>query len=154
MIFIHNNNGDFMKKIIFLFLFLVSFDVKALGVVYISKKDLDTNEFISDCDFMLYDSYGNVIDSWIQNDDVHIASIPVGSYKLVERPKVMDSFSDGLSKTYDINIDNDDIFEFVLYNKKIATPRNLRFKVSFFYGLLFLLFGLILISISRKFNYI
>lgn len=151
---IHNNNGGFMKKILFLFLFLIFFDVKALGVVYISKKDIDTNEFISDCDFMLYDSTGNIVDSWVQNNDVHVASIPVGSYKLVERPKVMDSFNDGLSKSYDINIDNDDIFEFILYNNKIATPRNLNYNFHFLYGFAFLILGLFFIVVSRKNNYI
>ena len=143
-----------MKKIIFLLIFLFSFNIKAMGVVYISKKDIDTNEFISDCDFKLYDSSGNIIDSWIQNNDVHVSNIPVGSYKLVERPMILDSFSDGLSKSYDINIDNDDIFEFVLYNKKIVTPRNLNFKVNVIYGFCFFLLGLFLICISRKFNYI
>ena len=143
-----------MKKIFFLILLFFLVDVNAMGVVYISKKDIDTNEFISDCDFLLYDSTGNVVDSWIQNNDVHVSSIPVGSYTLVERPKIMDSFNDNLSKTYNINVDNDDIFEFFLYNKKISTPRNLSFNFSNIFCYVFLFLGFFLIFISRKFNHI
>jgi len=154
IIFFHNNNGGFMKKIFFLFLFFFFIDVKAMGVVYISKKDIDTNEFVSDCDFLLYDSSGNIVDSWVQDDSIHVSNIPVGSYKLIERPFIIDSYSDGLSSSYDISVVDDDIFEFVLYNKKIPTPRNLSFRSNILYSVFFFIIGLFLIFISRKFNYI
>lgn len=154
IIFFHNNNGGFMKKIIFLILFFFLFDVNAMGVVYISKKDIDTNEFVSDCDFLLYDSSGNIVDSWVQDDSFHISNVPMGSYKLIERPWILDSYSDGMSSSYDIRVNDDDFFEFVLYNKKISTPRNLSFNFNILYGFCFFLFGFFLIIISRKFNYI
>lgn len=143
-----------MKKLLFLILFFFFIDVNAMGVVYISKKDIDTNEFVSDCDFLLYDSTGNIVDSWVQDDSIHVSNIPVGSYKLIERPFIIDNYSDGMSSSYDISVSDDDIFELVLYNKKIPTPRNLSFSSNILYSVLFFGIGLFLIFISRKFNYI
>ena len=143
-----------MKKIFFLFLFFFFIDVNAMGVVYISKKDIDTNEFVSDCDFLLYDSTGNIVDRWVQDDSIHVSNIPVGSYKLIERPWILDSYSDGMSSSYDISVSDDDIFEFVLYNKKIDTPKNLSFNFNILYSIYFFIFGFFLIVISRKFNYV
>jgi len=151
--FFHNNNGGFMKKIFLIFLLVLSFKVNAMGSFYISKKDIDTNDFISDCDFLLYDSDGNIVDSWIQENEVHVSNIPGGVYRLVERPKIVNTFSDYLSKSYDLSIRDDDMVEFILYNKKIDTPDNLSIKNNY-YGILFIVSGLFLIFISCKYKYI
>ena len=139
-----------MKKVLFLFLLFFSFKVDAMGSFYISKKDIDSDDFVLDCDFLLYDSDGNVVDSWIQGDEVHVSNIPEGFYKLVERPLVVDTFSDYLSRSYDLSINDDDVFEFVLYNKKVATPRNLENNNSYV-GVLFIFTGIFLIFISCKY---
>ncbi len=148
----HTNNGDFMKKIFFIFLLVFSFKVNALGVFYVSKRDIDTNDFVFDCDFLLYDSAGNIVDSWVQGNNVHVSNVPEGFYKLVERPKIIDTFSDYLSKTYDLSIRDDDLIELVLYNEKIDTPDNLGMKNN--YGFLLILIGSFLIFISCKYKFI
>lgn len=137
--FFHNNNGDVMKKLIFILLFFV-IDVHALSSVYISKRDIDTNEFVMDCDFILYDSDNNLVDSWIQDNSVHVSNVSSGVYKLVERPFVMGVFNEDLSNVYDLNI-VDDSYEFILYNQKIDVPDNLSCRYSFM-GIYFILFGL------------
>ena len=139
-----------MKKVLFIFLLFFSFNVDAMGAFYISKKDIDTDDFVLDCDFLLYDSNGEIVDSWIQGNEVHVSNIPGGFYRLVERPLVVDTFSDYLSKSYDLSIKDDDVFEFVLYNKKISTPRNLSSNNSYI-GLLLVFTGIFLIFISCKY---
>ena len=142
-LFFHNNNGGFMKKIIFLFLFL-TYSVNAQSIIYVSKKDIDTNSFVSDCDFTIYDSLGNIVDSWIQDNSVHTSFLDLGKYKLVER----DLMSDYLSSQYSFDV-NDDIVELTLYNQKIETPKNLGINNN--YCLIFILFGFVIIIYSRKF---
>ena len=134
--FFHNNNGGFMKKLLFLLLFL-TYDVSALGYVYVSKKDIDTNQFVNDCDFVIYDMNGNVVDSWVQDNSIHIASLDVGDYKLVERNSMSDFF-----REYDFNI-SDGIVEFTLYNQKIETPKNLGVNVNYSYFLIIIGFLII-----------
>lgn len=139
------------KLLFFMFLFLFSFNVKA-GEVHISKRNIDSNDYANDCDFLLYDSSGNIVDSWIQDNMVHIINVPIGTYTLVERPFIMDSFSDEMSVFHSLDISSDDIVEFTLYNKKIATPRNLCFHNMSFCGILLIVFGLLVVN-NRKFNF-
>ena len=69
-----------MKKIFFSFLIFMFFiDVHA-GQVFVSKRDSDTGDFLVDCDFLLYDQYENIVDSWIQGSSSHILNLPRGSY--------------------------------------------------------------------------
>lgn len=143
-----------MKKFFLIILFFISFDVKALGSIYISKRDINTNDYVYDCDFLLYDELGNVVDSWVQDNSIHVSNVPVGTYRLVERPIVINSFSDEMNRIYQLNIDDDDILELVLYNKKIETPRNLGYNNYFLYGTTIIILGFIIIFFSRKFNYI
>jgi len=143
--FFHNNNGGFMKKFIFLFLFF-TYSVNAQSVIYVSKKDINTNQFVSDCDFIIYDNFGNVVDSWIQDDSVHTSFLDLGKYKLVER----DFMSNYLSREYAFDV-NDDIVELTLYNKKIETPRNLSIISNNIYCYIFILIGFLIIICSRKF---
>lgn len=142
--FFHNNNGGFMKKLILLFIFF-TYNVNALGYVYVSKKDINTNQFVNDCDFVIYDIDGNIVDSWIQDNSTHISPLEVGNYKLVER----NFMSDYLSREYDFNI-SDDIVELTLYNKKIETPRNLGINFNYF-SYIFIFIGFLIIIYSCKF---
>ena len=124
-----------MKKIILILtFFLITCNVYASDFtsLYISKKDINTQEFITDCDFLLYDSDNNIVDAWIAGYNVHeINGIKKGIYKLVERPLIGNSFNDELSVFHEIDIDSDDITEIVLYNNKIDTPRNLSFNTYY-----------------------
>ena len=141
-----------MKKIIFLFIiFLYCFNVSA-GSIYISKRDIDTDQYVNDCDFLLYDEYGNVVDSWVQDDSTHISSVPVGSYRLIERPFIIDGFIDSLSQSYELNIDSDDILELTIYNTKIETPRNLSFNKNYIYAFFLMFLGFVMLLYNRKFN--
>lgn len=125
-----------MKKLLFLLLFL-TYDVSALGYVYVSKKDIDTNQFVNDCDFVIYDMNGNVVDSWVQDNSIHISSLDIGNYKLVERNSMSNFF-----REYDFNI-SDDIVEFTLYNQKIETPKNLGVSINYSYFLIIIGFLII-----------
>ena len=129
------------------------FDVSAKGTIYVSKKDIDTSEYVQDCNFVLYDESGKIIDSWSQDDSMHVLNVDFGSYKLVENLLVMDVFNTGLSQEYFFNINNDDILELTLYNSKIETPRNLGFRVTNIYGFLLILIGCIIVYFSRKFYF-
>jgi len=140
----HINNGGNMKKFLLVFLFFIYSNVSATQV-YISKKDVESNIFVNDCDFILYDRYGNIIDSWVQNNSYHLLDIPLGIYTLIERPYVLDAFNDDLSVSHKLNVYSDEPFEFNLYNNKIETPRNLVYIFQYKYGLIFILIGLIII---------
>ena len=50
-----------MKKIITIILLLISIENIKAGNLYVSKKDIDTKEYINDCDFLLYDENNNPI---------------------------------------------------------------------------------------------
>ena len=152
-LWIHNINGDVMKKIFFSFLIFMFFiDVHA-GQVFVSKRDSDTGDFLVDCDFLLYDQYENIVDSWIQGSSSHILNLPRGSYRLVERPFVMGNFRTDLGKTYILNVENDESFEFKIFNKKIETPRNLGFKFNSILGFVFVFIGVIIVSKCCKFSF-
>lgn len=138
--FFHNNNGGIMKKFFLFFILFFVTDVHALSTVYISKRDIDTNEIVLDCDFILYDSNNNIVDSWIQDENVHISNVSFGFYKLVERPLIMGVFNDDLSNTYNLSI-SDDVHEFILYNQKIDVPDNLSYNYNFF-GVFLIVVGL------------
>ena len=140
-----------MKKFFLIFFAFFLFSSNVLGVLYVSKKDIDTDDFINDCDFLLYDSYGNIVDRWSQDNSVHVSNISGGIYKLVEIPSVLDGMDIGSYQSYDLKID--DVLEVILYNQKIDTPRNLGASFSFLSGFVILFIGYILIFFSRKFNY-
>ena len=142
-----------MKKIIFIVMvFLYSFNVSA-GDIYISKRDIDTDQYVSDCDFLLYDQYGNVVDRWVQDNTTHVSNVPLGFYRLIERPYIDNVFVDSMSKSYDFNLDSDDIFELTIYNAKMETPRNLHYKRGYVIPVLLIISGVVLIF-NRKFHYI
>lgn len=150
--FSHNNNGDVMKKIVFLISFLFFIDFVGASDIYISKKDIDTGEYVLDCDFLLVDDAGNVIDSWIQDDSYHISSVESGSYKLVSRPYIMGVFNDDMSDSYKLDV-GDSVVNFTIYNKKVVTPKNL--SVSYNYiicGVFFIVFGGIFILFYSKYS--
>ena len=133
-----------MRKFLFIVLFFICSNVHATQV-YISKKDVESNVFVNDCDFILYDRSGNIIDSWVQNNSYHLLDIPFGIYTLIERPYVEDAFNDEMSISYKLNVYSDEPFEFNLYNKKIDTPRNLNYYFKYTYGFLFILIGIIIV---------
>ena len=146
-IIIHNNKGDKMKRIILLILIFID-NVYALGNVYISKKDVNTNQYLTDCDFSIYDANGHIVDSWIPNGGLHISTLNSGEYSLVERPFVMGVYHDDLSKVYKLDVKEDSFYEFTIYNNKIDVPDNLSasdYKFGYLFliiGCFFLLFGL------------
>ena len=150
----HNNIGDIMKKYLFVFLFLILCNVKASDNLYISKKSYYSDEFVSDCEFLLYDSDNNIVDAWIQSDDIHSISLPVGSYLLFEKPKINDVYSEALGKTYKLDINADKIVNINLSNLEIKTPPNLGIKKKFFFAFILVVFGFVIIVSSRKFNQI
>lgn len=144
-----------MKRIIlcvFLFLFLFLFEVEAgeFTDLYVSKKDINTQEYINDCDFLLYDSNNNVIATWVASDETYrISNIKKGVYKLVERPLIESSFNDYLSKVYTIDINSDEAMEVTLFNKKVETPRNLGIDNTYLlYGCLFIVLGFFIIILN------
>lgn len=137
----------FMKKFIFFFLFL-TYSVSAESIIYISKRDFNNN-FVSDCDFIIYDIYGNVVDSWVQDDLVHVSFLDLGKYRLVER----NLMSDYLSSEYSFTVNND-IVELNLYNKKIDTPKNLGINNNYL-CISFIIIGLLLVLVNYiDFNHI
>ena len=148
----HNNNGGFMKKFLLFFL-LFMYDIVYASNVYISKKDLDTGMYLSDCDFVIFDSNGIVVDEWIQGDSFHVSKLSKGSYKLVSRPYVMNKFDDDLSVFYDLNVEDNDLF-FTFYNDMILTPPNLKYNSSsFYFGLFFVFFGIFTLVMGKFFAF-
>ena len=147
----HNNNGGFMKKIIVLIIFLTNINNIYAQNLYVSKRDIDTQDYVQDCDFLLYDENNTIVDAWIQNDDTHVINnIEVGKYKLVERPKIDNTFSNELSVFHDIDI-TDNSLEVVLYNNKIETPRNLGVNINeFTTGCAIIFLGIALIYIGYR----
>ena len=137
-----------MKSFLFVFLFFFCFDVKCADI-YIAKRDIDSNIYVNDCDFVIYDSSGNVVDSWVQDNSYHVSNLKDCIYTLVERPYISDTFNDSLSNSYKLNVSNDKSFEFNLYNKKIDTPRNLGVSYNSFYGFLFILFDILIIKFCK-----
>lgn len=146
---------NYMRKfLLFLLLFLFNFNASALDL-YVSKRDIDSYSYITDCDFSLYDQDNVLVDSWVATENTHfIPNISSGSYVLVERPIVDDSFDENLSVFHEFDV-SDSSLSVVLYNKKIDTPRNLGYNYSsFFIGCSFMFFGVFLLYIGfRKFYY-
>lgn len=133
-----------MKKVFFLVLFFYSFNVYSLSDLYISKKDIDTLEYITDCDFKLLDSSDNVVDSWVCSDNVkYVSNISNGFYKLVSRPLVNDVFSDELSDEYSFYV-KDNVLEMTFYNNKIGVPSNLSLNNYNYIGIIIVIFGFII----------
>lgn len=152
LFFYHNNTGDYMKFLFSLLLFFCfCFDIYASDLnFYISKRDIDTLEFIDDSYFTLYDSNNNFIDGWYSNDN-HGLSLVSGNYKLAITPVLNGKLAD-YSNYYDVSV-NDNVTELIFYNDKIATPKNLFYNNFFSYvGCVFIFIGLFLI-LSRKFYY-
>lgn len=137
---IHNNNGVDMRKIFLIFLFFIIFDVHASDI-YISKRDKDTYDFVHDCDFLLYDSFGNLVDSWVQGNEVHVSSVEKGVYSLVERPLSVGFFNSDLNKVYKLDVSSDDDFQVTLFNKEIDTPDNLGSNNNYFYCYFLIILG-------------
>ena len=133
-----------MKK--FFLILLLFYDVVNASSLLISKKDIDTGEYSPNCDFLLYDSYGNVVDSWVQDYSYHISNVQNGYYKLVSRPYIMGSFNDDLSSFYTLNVVDD--LTFTVYDKTISTPLNLKSTCSNS-GFFLIGVGLILVFFSK-----
>ena len=143
-----------MKKIFFIVLFIYISNVEALGSIHISKRDINTNDFINDCDFLLYDNNGDVVDSWIPNSSIHISNVPNGVYKLVERPKVMSDYSDYLSQIYMLNVKDEEVLELNLYNDIVDAPVDLKYMNFNMIGFFVFLIGIFIVIYYWKFNYI
>lgn len=141
-----------MKKILLIFLLFIFIDVVYASDVYISKKDIDTGDYVLDCDFLLIDENGNVVDSWIQSSSAHVSSLANGSYELISRPFIMGAFNDEMSTYYKLDV-NDDILQFTIYNSKIETPKNLGSNNYFVISFLLILFGLVVVFCC-KYSYI
>lgn len=133
-----------MKKFFIFILFFFFIDVAFASDVYISKKDIDTGDYVKDCDFLLIDKDGNIIDSWIQDDSYHLSNLENGSYELVSRPYVMGVFNDEMSDYYKFDV-TDDVMQFTVYNSKIETPKNLGINNFYVVGAFLIFIGLIVI---------
>ena len=104
-----------------------------------------------DCDFILTDSSGNIIDSWVQDDSDHSLNINNGLYKLISRPYIMGEYQDSMAYTYKLKVDKDS--SFVIYNKEIYTPPNLGYSMNYSFCFVFVVIG-ILVIIYSKFSYL
>ena len=139
-----------MKKLIIILILITLENVQA-GNLYISKKDVDTKEYINDCDFLLYDENNKIIDTWISNNTHKIENIKNGKYILEERPKIETKKNRELSVFHEIDI-NDNTIEVVLYNSKIQTPNNLNYSFKWFnigYVIIFIGISIIYIGYSK-----
>lgn len=132
-----------MKKIFFLFCFLLFVSDVHASDIYISKKDIDTGEFVNDCDFLLVDFNNNVIDRWIQDDSYHLISVENGFYKLITRPYIMGVFDDNMSESYILDVYEN--VEFNIYNKTIGTPNNLNYSFNIILPIFFIIVGFIIL---------
>lgn len=141
-----------MKKILFVLLFFYVYDVKAIDNLIVSKKSFYSGQYVEDCEFLLYDSDNKLIDSWIQDDDIHSLSVPNGSYLLFERPKINGVFSEYLGKTYKLDVNSDKIVEINLSNVEISIPPNLGIKFDYTLPILFIILGVLIILFCCKFN--
>ena len=145
---------NYMNKIIFLLIsFFLIHGVKASDYteLFISKKDINTQEYVTDCDFLLYDLDNNIIDSWISHNGTHRILLKKGNYTLVERPLLENVFSSDLGKVYKLDINSDEAMEITLYNNKIETPRNLGFNNNLYlFGSLFVVLGFIIIVLFYR----
>ena len=131
-----------MKKIFtILFFFMFIDNITADSKIYISMKDYNINHYPFDCSFSLYDMNGNIVDSWVQGNINHFTSVSSGTYKLVEHPvNAMSSFD----RVYRLDVLDDDVLEFVLYNTTIDPPDNLsQFNYFYYIGYIFIFIGLI-----------
>ena len=131
-----------MKKIFVLFLLFLFIDHVSAGEIYVSKRDIDTGEYMHDCDFFILNSSGEIVDSWIQGDSYHVSNLESGSYELVSRPLIMGVFNDDMGVSYKLNV-GDNILKFTIYNQKIDIPNNLGIDNYYFiFGFLFIFLGL------------
>lgn len=144
-----------MKKIIIITMLLISIDKIYAGNLYVSKRDIDTKEYINDCDFLLYDENNIVVDAWMAENDIHkIDNIKNGKYTLEERPKIENGISRDLSVFHEIEI-NDNTIEVVLYNSKMETPKNLNYSFKWFsVGCVIIFIGIYIIYIGYRKYYI
>ncbi len=113
-----------MKKIFIIFCFFIFISSVYSSNLYVSKKDIETGDYIYDCDFQLYDVNNNMIDSWIQNSSYHVSNVDNGLYKLVSRPFVSGVFNDSMSDSYILDIKNDNL-KITIYDKVVSVPPNL-----------------------------
>lgn len=140
-----------MKKYLIIILSLLYINNIQASELYISKKDFETKDYVTDCDFQLYDSENNIIDAWVATEDTHeISNIQKGQYKLVERPLINNNYSDELSTLHTLDINSDNVMEIILYNKEINTPRNLGHHNHTLLGITLTLTGLALIYIGHR----
>lgn len=140
-----------MKKIFLILLFFCFISNVYSSNIYISKRDIDTDEYVLDCDFILTDSNGNVIDSWVQDNSDHNLSVNNGLYNLISRPYVMGKYQDSMSYTYKLNVDKDS--SFVIYNREIYTPPNLLYSRNYSFCIFLVIIGVFII-IYCKFSYL
>lgn len=150
-----------MKFLVLIFFYFSSFyNVNALDYtdLYISKRDIDTKDFVNDCMFSLYDSNDNVVSSWVSSDSTYnISSIPKGIYKLVSIPFLNNSYDYNLRQEYILDLTNDDVLEITIYNNKIETSRKLGVnEYSYKYiGFVFIVLGIVIIvKFYRQFSFV
>ncbi|MBP3920283.1 MAG: hypothetical protein J6D28_01830 [Bacilli bacterium] len=138
-------------RVLLLFILFFSFsNVVLANEVHISKVDADTDIYVRDSSFTIYDDKNMVIDSWLSTDDIHVVSLEIGEYKLVETPILNNEPAYSLSNYYDISVDNDEVMELKLYNNKIETPRNLSMGSSYVYiGIIFFMVGLLIVVLGN-----
>lgn len=131
-----------MKIITILYLFFFSiYKVYGLSDLYISKKDVETKEYFTDCDFQLFDSNNVVVESWNCNVETkYVSNLSNGFYKLVSRPLINGTFNDELSDIYSFYV-KDDILELTFYNNKIDTPDNLNYNNNYYLGFFVIICG-------------
>lgn len=137
-----------MKKILFFLMFFFMIDIVYATDVYISKKDIDTGDYVMDCDFILIDELGNIVDSWIQNDSYHVSNLENGSYELVSRPFIMGAFNDDMSNSYKLDVTND-VMHFTIYNSKIDTPDNLGISNFNYVGIFLIFLGFVILFYGK-----
>ena len=130
-----------MKKIFLILCFFLFIDGVSAGDLYISKKDIDTGEFVYDCDFLLYDEDDNIIDNWIQGDSYHVTKVDNGLYRLVSRPFVSGVFNESMAESYVLNV-NSGRLQVTIYDRFISIPPNLGFNNRYLlYGFIFVFIG-------------
>ncbi len=138
-----------MKKVFFFFFFFFFLTGVDASNVYISKKDIDTGEFVNDCDFLLVDFNNNIIDRWVQDDNYHALSLDNGYYRIITRPYIMGAFSDDMSESHFLNVTGDVNVSF--YNSKIDTPDNLSVNFNKVFSLIFIIGGFLIIFLYKFF---
>ena len=129
-----------MRKFFVIFLFFIFIDGVRAGKLIVSKRNIDTGNFVSDCDFLIYNDSGNIVDSWVQGNSSHFSDLENGTYELVSRPYVMGAFNDDFKSSYMLNV-SDNLLKLTIYNQEIDVPDNLGRNSNFIFGFLFIIFG-------------